>query len=433
MSHLSLIRTTEYASFDASALSVEQRRAIAKTARLWQVAHGLSSLPLDFGGIDGSVLTTTQYVGVVAAGGVCVEIFPKLDREVVKTGHVDNGTAPVVMRQLLWMMHVAGHLDLVEAGTAALAEQPARFLDLFAWLLGANLHRELSLGLAHNYIARADDLRSVRGRIDFSRQLTRNWDRLDRIACRWDEFSPDTPFNRVLKTACRFLITQTQHAEAGRLLADCLAMLDEVGDVSASTAIAESRTTPWPRGAERFRPVFEFARRLLCGIGQDTLAGDTQTFAWLIDMNVLFEEFVAASVAARFRVSVRKQHFLGTLLQLPSGGIRQYADTLWHDTQGTLWIGDAKYKRLDGNAPWSEIGLSPDDVRQLTTYGGMAPMAPEAARRCLALFYPCPGDAPPVRSTTTWNQIEFFLVPVRLQETADLAEALPPLKKLCSY
>jgi 5-methylcytosine-specific restriction enzyme subunit McrC len=424
MRPLTLLRTTEHASI-AVDLPIEQRRAIVETARLWQIAGGLRSLPLSFGGVEGADLTTVQYAGVVAAGGACIEIFPKLDREVIDAKHVDDGAAAVVMRQLLWMMHASGHLDLVQAGAASLAEQPMRFFDLFAWLLGENLLRELTVGVGHHYVARAEDLRAVRGRIDFSRQLTRNWDRLDRIACRWDEFSADTALNRVLKAACRFLAAQTQHAEASRLLASCLGMLDDVSDLRAGEALAGAHAMPWPRGAERFRGVFEFARQMLRGIGQETLAGDAQTFAWLIDMNVLFEEFVAAAIAARFGVAVRKQHCVGTLFRIESGGIEQNADTFWHDTGGALWIGDAKYKRIDAAKPLNQI-LDPADVRQLTTYGRMAKSV--AARRCVALFYPCVGDSPPVRTARTWNDLEFFLVPVSLRETDDLAAVLPPIE-----
>ena len=68
-----------------------------------------------------------------------------------------------VMRNLLWMLEVADHRDLVETTTAHLEEAPLSFFDLFAYLLGKNLLPELERGIAHAYVTFKDDIKTVGG------------------------------------------------------------------------------------------------------------------------------------------------------------------------------------------------------------------------------------------------------------------------------
>jgi len=55
------------------------REAVTAAATWWKETHALPRPPLVFEGADGRTLRTSQYVGVVEAGGVCIEIYPKLD------------------------------------------------------------------------------------------------------------------------------------------------------------------------------------------------------------------------------------------------------------------------------------------------------------------------------------------------------------------
>lgn len=142
-----------------------------------------------------------------------------------------------VMQNLLWMLEVADHHDFAETATAHLEEAPTSFFDLFAYLLGKNLLPELERGVAHAYEAFSGDLRAVRGRIGLVEQVTRNWNRFDRVFCTWDEFTSDTAVNRLFKCACRFLSERVNYQEASRLLLECQERLSEVQDVSAVTAL----------------------------------------------------------------------------------------------------------------------------------------------------------------------------------------------------
>ena len=447
------VRISEWAKVSAHGLGPGQRQQISAAAVAWAQQQSLSAPPLSFSGPDGQWLCSNQYVGVVEVGDVAVELYPKLDAALISKGDsepiADSVKLNTVMRNLLWMLEVSAHRELIEADTGHLEEAPTNFFDLFAYLLGKNLLSQLMAGVPHRYVAHHGDLHTVRGRINFGEQVSRNWNRLDRIACTWDEFTPNTPANRLFKCACRVLANRVTYSEAARLLIDCLALLDEVDDVSPLTALRDAQNLHFDRSMDRFRLAYDLAQRLLRSSGHALGVGGANTYVFLIDMNQLFEDYVHAALSARFQTNVKQQENVGYLFPgLKKGRVQQNADYFWRQGGG-LWIGDAKYKHLTKNqasalkfaglpdAENSQAGeatlaghvLSAADVRQLTVYAELAKgkYQPENHTVSLMLLYPFIGadsEFIPDRATA-WNGADFWLVPVRLKQQHDVANLIP--------
>jgi 5-methylcytosine-specific restriction endonuclease McrBC regulatory subunit McrC len=120
--------------------------------------------------------------------------------------------------------------------------------------------------------------------------------------CVWDEFTRDTPINRLFKCACGFLSERVNYSEAARLLLDCEVLLSEVGDVSPATALQDVWNLRFDRSVERFRVAFDLGQRLLSGIGHNLGVGNANTFVFLLDMNRVFEDYVHSVWS---RISIR--------------------------------------------------------------------------------------------------------------------------------
>ena len=164
-----IIRICEWANVETHGLTYVQREQVNAAVLAWAQKQHLPSPPLSFTGPNGDSLCATHYVGVVEIDGVAIEIYPKLDSALIadnQSGVISN-QAPLtsVMRNLLWMLEVAEHREVVEADVGHLEEMPTTFFDLFAYLLGKNLLNQLMAGVSHSYITRSDDLTTVRGRI----------------------------------------------------------------------------------------------------------------------------------------------------------------------------------------------------------------------------------------------------------------------------
>lgn len=441
------LRLAEYQSRETSdVLTQEQREAVALASKAWQEAHRLSHPPLAFSGPKGETLTARQYVGVVEAGDICIEIYPKLDAKLL-TEEVVDATSESVLANLLWLMEVTQEADPFAADTAALAEKPTSFFELFALLLARNLRAELVRGPVRRYMGWEDDLRLVRGKVRIGEQVSQNCNRMDKIACGWDEFTPDIALNRILRCACRFLGERVHGADTRRLLTDCREILDDVEDTPIEVALSMThQVRHFDRAMERFRLSYDLAVRLLSGTGHALQAASAETFVFLVDMNDLFERYVHAVLEAKFRVHVRQQEPCWYLFSdLNQGRIAQKPDFYWKDTSGQFWIGDSKYKHLakdqakplrfsnlveEGEEKDKDLLagclLSPDDVRQLTVYAELdrrkrGVVSPAS----LMLLYPYIGSAPlKGDSQIAWNGSPFHLVPVSVRQTDNLAANL---------
>jgi 5-methylcytosine-specific restriction endonuclease McrBC regulatory subunit McrC len=421
-------------------LNADLCRDIAEASETWRAVNRLPASPLSFSGPGGRELWARQYVGIIEVGEVSLEIYPKLDAALIEANKgqplSSEDTRDSVMRSLLWMLEVANHRDLAETATAHLEEAPTSFFDLFAYLLGKNLLPELERGVAHKYVTFTDNIGAVRGRINLVEQVSRNWNRLDRMSCVWDEFTLNTPINRLFKCVCRFLSERVNYLEAVRLLVDCEALLSEVEDVSPATALRDVWNLRFDRSVERFRVAFDLGRRLLGGVGHNLGVGSANTFVFLLDMNHVFEDYVHAVLESYFNKEVEQQKYIGKLLA-GEGGISQRADYYWRDGT-TVWIGDAKYKHLAKGLHWAlqfsqlkdeqngvdELTplagqiLSPADVRQLTVYAELVRRREQLAMPpVLMLLYPFIGSPEQciADSVVAWNGSKFWLMPVQVR------------------
>jgi 5-methylcytosine-specific restriction enzyme subunit McrC len=389
------LRLCEYQSIQVD-WSQDVREAVLAAAEVWRATHGLSQPPLSFEGPDGRTLCVQQHVGVVEAGGVCVEIYPKLDSALVSDPCLTESRAATVMSNLLWLLEESGYAGLVDSGEASVEESPDSISDLLAWLFARRLRHQLSLGMPQEYVGQRDDLPLVRGRIEFARQATVLFGRPDVIACAWDEFTPDVPLARLLRCATELLLSRVRLPGAAADLRDALAMLDEVASVHPLEALSSAGSIRWSRLNMRWHACHDLAQAVLRGLGREMHAGGTESFVFLLDMNQLFESYCARWIERSSGAVVQEQVRLGTLLVSPNRKLGQDADFLWQQA-GDVWVGDAKYKRSSGD-DWPKI----DDVRQLICYGQLARQRHPGKNSRLMLLHPTTN----AETTETWETFD---------------------------
>lgn len=310
------------------------REAVAEAADGWMRAHRLNTPPLRFEGSDGCTLRAQQFVGVVEAGGVCVEIYPKLDAALVRDETLVDRRAGTVMANLLWMLEFSGFDGLIDAGDATVHDGPESITNLLAWLFARRMRDQLAIGVPHEYLSMRDDLPFKRGRIQFARQATQLFGRPDLLACEWDEFSPDTPLPRLLRCAVGVLLARVRLPGASKDLRVALAMLEDVSSVHPVEALSGATQIRWSRMNARWRSCYDLALAVLRGLGRELHTGASHSFVFLLDMNALFESYCARWIEQRFRVGVSTQEFVGRLLLRDQRSLHQNADFLWFQRDG---------------------------------------------------------------------------------------------------
>jgi len=319
-------------------------------------------------------LQFSNWCGVIQAGGVTVEVLPKI-------ADGDDFDRNVLLR----MLAVAYEFPVSRVGDATLGKQSHSLLHwLIRWFCD-ELFLQFHAGPLRSYVVQHAMLSAIRGRWRPDLDATRSAGRQDQLNCEFDELTIDNAWNRALKAALR--VTRRLAGGREQLLRDIemlLAWLSDVEDVPIT--VAELRRLPKNRLVARYDTALRMAEWFLANESSNLQAGANKGFALLFEMNMLF------------------QAFLGRLLRgaLPEGctlrmeGPRYF---LAHSAEGLgrfqmkpdfcvlrgeelVAIIDAKWKRLDPDGEYGKWGVSQADVYQLHTYA--------VAYGCprVALWYP---------------------------------------------
>ncbi len=300
-------------------------------------------------------LRAQQVVGVLATKGATLEILPKIDR--------DDGGARA---ELIHMLAVVQGLDLSTLDLAGMDAQQHSLLELLMALFAADLLKQLRRGAPHRYTGQEDNLRALRGSLDVVRQFSTLAGRQDRLACRFDERTADTPVNRLLRAATLLLLRLTTRQETRKALTEALIHLDGAGPLPSGPV----RLPAFDRSNTRFAPLCRRAKLFLDHHFQTTSSGRAEGIALLFRMNVLFEEWV--TVLLRRHLSPQGWHVQAqasgqSALFRNGAGVFAMRPDIVLTRAGETHVLDTKWKRLDGPDD-PKRGVSQSDVYQMLAY-----------------------------------------------------------------
>ena len=323
-------------------------------------------------------IRTSEMVGLVDAGSVHAEILPKIDRV--------SDSVPTARVRLLELVTFTERLPETSDYEASLQTNRQPFLETMIGVFADSLRGALLQGVYQAYRPEATDRTTIRGRIDFARQVTHNASRPDRIACRFPLHTADHALNRVLLDATVRLRAVSRRLRNRQILDEIEAMFD--GIKRGACTAADCDHIMLSRLTERFAPPLRLARLFLSALSPDLTSGQAPGVTLLFDMNRLFEAYVArvAQVFLSAELVTFVQRSIGHLLRWPTDEQLSEAKYL-HSLEPDLVfcalsprppltvIADTKYKCVSRLAD-----LDIDDTRQLFAY--------------LMTWQARPGDAP---------------------------------------
>jgi 5-methylcytosine-specific restriction enzyme subunit McrC len=231
---------------------------------------------------SGLRIEARSWVGVVRFEGFAVRVVPKLAGENLG---------------LVRMIEFTTGLDALRRipGQRLLEVHGDSLMDLVVLLLAEACEDLLRAGLLKDYVEREDELPVVRGRLLGARQVLRRFGQVDRLVCRFDEHEHDVVENQLLAAALRAIGSKVGDDVLRHRTHRLQGVFSEVSDPDALDLPAARRGLEYHRQNENYRQAHELAWIVLDALGvEDVLApGEVKSFAFLIDMDRLFELFVA--------------------------------------------------------------------------------------------------------------------------------------------
>ncbi len=233
--------------------------------------------------------------------------------------------------------------------------------DALAIALSNAARRAFGRGLLHGYLVHEEALQTVRGRIRFNDQIRRRFGIPLPVEVRYDEFTDDILENRLVKAAVARLgelRLRSQKARTG--LGWAWAMLDNVSVVDYRPK--DVPEVEFDRLNEHYRQVVALARLILRHGAFESGRGEVRAQGFLMDMNVVFQEFV--TVALREALGVTESAFKERCIDKldEKGRISLKPDLVWQEGSSYKFIGDAKYKYLEPK------GFKHADIYQMLAY-----------------------------------------------------------------
>jgi 5-methylcytosine-specific restriction enzyme subunit McrC len=257
-----------------------------------------------------------------------------------------------------------GALARLETARTLASDRDGSLVDLLALLLAEGSIEIAKRGMLQDYVTREEALPTVRGRLLAYEQATRRFGQVAVVECRYDELETDIPENQLL---------------------------------AAGLSVAK-RVVDYNRRNQHYRSAHQVASLFVRSLAVSDLysPGSSDSFAFLLDMNRLFEDFVTRLLRDAFAdtpVRVRPQVRDRTLITDARSG-KPYAAVIpdilleWGSETARQVPVDAKYKLYD------ERKIDQSDIYQTFFYAWAYAGREEAADARAFILYPGRGGSP---------------------------------------
>ena len=285
--------------------------------------------------LDWKDLKTKQYCGILNFDNQDFYILPKI------ANHNDEKNLNI----FIYMLMYAYDVKLSNEQIANCANQEHTILEVFVQMFAINLLNELKKGLYKEYLTKQDNLPVLKGKYLINENLKYNFTK-NKIYCEYDEFSENNSLNQFFLYAVKYL---QKFVKDKKLLKQCELVFDEVEYKSVD--INRVETINFNRLNVRFKTSFEIAL-LLLKQSIPLFNQDKKSFAFLFDMNILFEKFIARMVKELdSNAKIQNQDNFGDLTLKPDIILKNQ-------------IIDTKYKRIK-----SIEDIKQSDKLQAFSYG----------------------------------------------------------------
>lgn len=233
--------------------------------------------------LDWKTLKARQYCGILNFDNQDFYILPKI------ANHNDEQNLNI----FIYMLMYAYNINLSNEQIGSCQNQEHSILEVFVQMFASNLLNELKKGIYKEYITQQDNLPVLKGKYLINENLKYNFTK-NKIYCEYDEFSPNNSLNQFFLYVIKYL---QKFVKDKKLLKQCELIFDEVEYKSVD--INKLDRIHFNRLNQRFKISFEIAI-LLLKQSIPLFSQDKKSFAFLFDMNILFEKFIARILKEKY-------------------------------------------------------------------------------------------------------------------------------------
>lgn len=333
----------------------------------------------------------SQWVGLLRlADGTILEILPKTHQ---------GGEDPKACREVLLRMLTATDERFKVAPPGELDPARKPLYEVFLSYALAGFRAALRRGVPHAYVTVEEERAGLRGKLNLNRQVRQLPSRSHLLHVTYDEYLPDRPETRLVRSSVERIARLTTMDHTRRLARETLQVLE--GVPLSQNVEADFERWRLERGNAHFAPLKALARLILLDLNPLASGEKVQSLSVLFDMNKVYEAYVVWMLRRDhpdwvIRTQV-KEKSLGTLHGNPVFNLKPDLHITLPD--GEVVIADTKWKRLK-NDPKKAFEVKQDDAYQMLAYS----IKYQNPGGQLWLLYPRTPDGPPTDVTIQYPQ-----------------------------
>ena len=279
----------------------------------------------------------------------------------------------IPIKNLYYMLSYAFQI-LNEQGYKKLAtEEFDNAGDLCATILIRGISNQLKRGLGREYISETETIAAIRGKIEINESIKNQTMIRNQMTCTYDEFSVDSPLNRIIKSTVMLLIKSDIAKQRKKELRKLMVFF---ADVSLVDVHAINWSVNYDRNNQTYRLLITICHLVVKGLIQTKSDGSVKMMDFLDEQRMchLYEKFILEYykkhyypqiTASASQIAWALDDGIGTMLPTMQSDIMLYQKQ--GDNNKTLII-DAKYYAHTTQVQYDVHTLHSNNLYQIFTY-----------------------------------------------------------------
>jgi 5-methylcytosine-specific restriction enzyme subunit McrC len=266
------------------------------------------------------------------------------------------------------MLAISGEIELETVSEASLRKR-FTLLDLYFEIYLQEVDALLRRGLAKKYRQNEGNVKALKGRLNFSRDIQRNCIHRERFYTCHQAYDHEHLLNQILLKGLKILGVLSSGSILNDKIRKLMFYFPEIREIPVNKdSFSKIRLT---RKTREYTKALALAKMLILNYSPDISMGNENMLALLFDMNKLWEKYIYKKLMARedenLRVMYQAQDLFWESKRIfPDIVVENKTTiTLEDGTVQEVWepcIIDTKWKLIDVNKP------SDDDLKQMYVY-----------------------------------------------------------------
>ena len=193
----------------------------------------------------------------------------------------------IPIKNLYYMLSYAFQL-LNEQGYKNLATEDFKNAgDLCAAILIRGISYQLKRGLGREYISETDTISAIRGKIEITESIKNQSMIRSQMVCTYDEFSVDSPLNRIIKSTVILLLKADITTQRKK---DLRKLMVYFADVSLVDVHSINWAVNYNRNNQTYRLLITICHLVVKGLLQTKSDGSVKMMDFIDDWNLCFKK-----------------------------------------------------------------------------------------------------------------------------------------------